>query len=180
MNSYVKVMTTVSLFIIMVLGIGFVYSVNKSATVIQHSLDKKTEDAASLIALSLNDVDIESEIELVESLIRGAYTLGSFDEVTLYGRPQGENQNLKLQNKKDMAKDVLKNSFFELKASESLVNITLDGELQGKVLVRGDIKQAFIALNDAVNAVLRLYIILILGSIVIVGIVLKMLMFSKK
>ena len=180
MSSYIKVMVIVSLLILTIAGVGFKYSVDKTVSLMQTSLDTKTKDAASLIALSLNGVDIESEIELVESLVRGAYNLGSFEEVTLYGRPRGDNQNLKMQNKKDIGKDLFKNVFFELKASESFENITLDGEVQGKVLVKGDRGEAFMGLNDAVSTLLTLFLILAFGSIVILAVIFKTAMKSEK
>ena len=180
MSSYIKVMVTVSLFILAITAVGFKYSVDKNVFVVQDCLDAKTKDAAALMALSLNGVDIESEIELVESLIKGAYNLGSFEEVTLYGRPNGDSQNLKMQNKKDVGENVLKNAFFELKASESFASITLDGEIQGKVLVKSDMKNAFEGLSESVLKILNLYLMLAFGSIFILAVILKTAMNNRK
>ena len=173
MGTYIKTMTVVTLFIVVLAIMGFKSSITTSVDVLQTSLDKHTKDSAALIALSLNGVDIEAEVELVESLIKGAYGLGTFEEVTLYGKPTGESQNLKMQNKKDMGENALKNSFFELKSSEALSDITLDGEVQGKVLVKSDISSAFNAMQATVTELMKLFAMLGLGAIFIIGVVVK-------
>ena len=173
MGTYIKTMTVVIVFIIAIAITGFKSSITTSVEVLQSSLDKHTKDSAALIALSLNGVDIEAEVELVESLIKGAYALGAFQEVTLYGKPTGESQNLKMQNKKDMGENALVSNFFELKASEALADISLDGEVQGKVLVKGDVTVAFNAMEVTVSELMKLFAMLGLGAILIIGIVVK-------
>ena len=173
MSNYVKIVTAVALLILVIAAVGFKVSVDNSVAVLQKDLDSKSKDSASLIALSLNGVDIESEIELVESLVKGAYNLGSFEEVTLYGRPSGDNQNLKMQNKKDVGENELKNSFFELKSSESIADITLDGEVQGKVLVKSDVTAAFHAMQESVQSTLKLFLVLAFGAIVLLAMVIR-------
>ena len=173
MGTYIKTMMVVTVFIVAIAIVGFKVSVDTTVDVLQKGLDSKVKDDANLIALSLNGTDIESEIEFVESAINGAYALGSFEEVTLYGKPQGDNQNLKKQNKKDLGENALKNSFFELKATESLADIFYDGEVQGKVLVKNDVTKAFMQMQDTVSALMKLFLILGLGAIVIIGVIVK-------
>lgn len=180
MSRYGKTMMIIVVFILTIATVGFKSTIDNSVAVLQKSLDINSKNSANLIALSLNGVDIESEIELVESLIKGAYNLGSFEEVTLYGKPTGESQNLKMQNKKDLGENALKNSFFELVSKESLADITLDGELQGKVLVKSDISEAFTAMETAVTNVMQLFLILAFGSIFILGVIVNLILRTPK
>ena len=180
MGRYSKTMMIIVVFIFAIAAVGFKSTIDNSVAVLQKSLDMKSKDSANLIALSLNGVDIESEIELVESLIKGAYNLGSFEEVTLYGKPTGDSQNLRMQNKKDMSESALKSSFFELVSKESIADITLDGEVQGKVLVKGDASQAFIAMEASVVSVMKLFLILAFGSIFILGVIVNMILKAPK
>ena len=173
MGTYMKTMAVVVLFIVVIAVTGFKSSITTSVEVLQNSLDHHAKDSASLIALSLNGVDLEAEVDLVESLIKGAYALGTFEEVTLYGKPSGENQNLKMQNKKDLGKDALKSSFFELKSSEALADILVDGDIQGKILVKSDITIAFKAMEQTVQSLMKLFALLGLGAIIIIGLVVK-------
>lgn len=174
MSIYIKTMMVIIVFIVAVAIVGFKVSVDTTVNVLQKGLDSKVKDDAALIALSLNGVDIETEVDLVESLIKGAYALGSFEEVTLYGKPTGDSQNLKMQNKKDLGENALKNSFFELKASESLADIMLDGQVQGKVLVKNDITVAFTQMQETIASLMKLFLILGLGAIVIIGVIVKL------
>ena len=180
MGIYSKTMVIITVFIFAMAGVGFKSSIDNSVAVLQHSLDVKAKDSAALIALSLNGVDIESDIDIVESIIRGAYQMGSFEEVTLYGKPSGDNQNLKMQNKKDMGENALVDSFFSLTSSESLADITLDGEVQGKVLVKSDLTEAFTTMQSASSKVLKLFLILALGSTLILGVIVKMILRTIK
>ncbi len=174
MGNYVKTMVVITLFIVAIAVTGFKSSISTSVDVLQRSLDLHTKDSASLLAMSLKDIDIESEVELVESIIRGAYALGTFEEVTLYGRPTAGIQNLKMQNKKDMGENALSSSFFQLKASEALADVLLDSKVQGKVLVKSDITPAFKAMQQTVTELMKLFIMLGLGAVIIIGIVVKL------
>lgn len=180
MGIYSKTMMIIVVFIFAIAAVGFKSTIDNSVAVLQKSLDLKSKESADLIALSLNDVDIESEIELVESLIRGAYGLGYFEEVTLYGKPTSESQNLKMQNKKEMGENALKNNFFKLSSKESIADIILDGEVQGKVLVKGDITQAFATMQTSVLSAMKLFLMLAIGSIFIMGIIVKMILTTAK
>ena len=173
MSTYIKTMVVTSVFLLAIALLGFKSSVNSATSVLQTSLNNQARDAAALIGQSLNGIDIETEVELTETLIKGAYALGSFQEVTLYGKPQGDNQNLRMQNKKDIADNSFVSSFFELKATESFSDILLDGAVQGKVLVKSDVTEAYTAMEKTVSDLMKLFLMLGLGSVIILAVIIK-------
>ena len=173
MNTYIKTMAVTSLFIIVIAMLGFKSSVDSTADVLQKSLNSQSRDASALVGQSLNGVDIESEVELTDSLIKGAYSLGSYQEVTLYGKPTGDNQNLRMQNKKDIKENAFVSSFFELTATESFSDILLDGAVQGKVLVKSDVTEAYKEMEKTVSELMQLFAMLGLGAIIILAIIIR-------
>jgi hypothetical protein len=180
MNTYIKTMVVTSIFIVAIAMLGFKSSVDSTANVLQKSLNNQARDAAALVGQSLNGVDIETEIELTDSLIKGAYALGSYQEVTLYGKPAGDNQNLRMQNKKDIDEKAFVSSFFELKATESFSDIVLDGAVQGKVLVKSDVTEAYKEMEKTVAELIQLFAMLGFGAIAILAVIIKFIVREAK
>ncbi len=170
MSIYAKVASVVTVFIVATAGLAFWFSANIAGKSIQENLDLRTADAAKLLALSLNDVDIDENLELVEYLINGAYNLGSFSQVSLFDA----NEQVRVQRQEESAKKVDSKGMFHLVAKDTMAVITLNNAPSGKVVVRSSLEQAQALLNEKINALMKLFGIIAGVSVLLMLVILKL------
>lgn len=171
MSIYAKVASVVTLFIVATAGVAFWFSINIAGESIQENLDLRTSDGAKLLALSLNDVDIDENLDLVEYLINGAFNLGTFAQVSLFDA----NDKVRVQRQEAEAKKIAAKGMIHLVAKDSFAVITLNGTPSGKVVVRSSLEQAQTLLNGKINALIQLFGIIAGASVLLMLVVLKLL-----
>ncbi len=172
MSVYVKSTAVITVVAIIVMVIGFRFSVEVSSNSVQKSLDARTYDAAKLIALALKDVDMDNDLDFVDSIVNGSFALGSFESVTLYDA-RGK---MRIQKQKKVNTQMLSGGMLNLQAKEESADIRDNGGVSGKVVVKSDIRNAYSELEAKVESLMQLFIMLGAGSIILIAVIFKFIM----
>ena len=172
MSLYAKVTSVITLLVVAISTISLWFSISISTGSVQTSLDNRAKDAAALVALALNDVDLDSNLDLVEYIINGAFSIGDMEQVTLFDSMD----RVKVERKKAAAVIEHTYGFVTLENRESMAHITMGDSKNGKIVLRSDATQAYALLEAKITELIKLFAIIGVISIILFAVTLKIFM----
>lgn len=177
MSVYAKVTGVITLLVVAITATSLWFTATVSTGVVQASLDARAKDAASFVALALNDVDLDRDLDLVEYIINGAFEMDGIEQITLVD----EMERVKIERKKAQANvTYLYSDWIVLSNQEAMAVITRNQQPSGKIILKSDTTQAYVLLDTKMQELLKLFIIIGLASIVLFAVTLKLFLQPSK